>query len=252
MSTGAIRNLALSLIMTSLVGLLALGGCGTVGTKVCNLNSGCCGPTSDACAVPQSLDANGLNGQISVFPIVNGGGVASSSGSVSGPANSLGMAALDNQFLYVSNPPSPVGGASSIDAWSIDPSTGALTALPGSPFSLGPVSFAAGLTLWRSYGADSCAVRLVPLVLFGGFYARQSVFRLDPISGAHGMHDFGLWERHPSDSIHQRDTRVGGRSKLSQWQSSICCDGELQCVTHDRHSAASELGCRFTATHQWD
>jgi hypothetical protein len=44
MSTGAIRNLALSLILTSLIGLLALGGCGTVGTKVCNLNSSCCGP----------------------------------------------------------------------------------------------------------------------------------------------------------------------------------------------------------------
>jgi 6-phosphogluconolactonase (cycloisomerase 2 family) len=57
------------------------------------------------------------------------------------------MAALDNQFLYVSNPPSPVGGASSIDAWSIDPSTGALTALPGSPFSLGPLSFVAGLAM---------------------------------------------------------------------------------------------------------
>jgi 6-phosphogluconolactonase len=147
MSTAAIRSLALSLILISLVGLLALGGCGTVGTKVCNLNSGCCGPTNDACAVPQFLYANGLNGQISVFPIVNGGGVAGSSGSVSGPANSLGMVALNNQFLYASNPASPVGGTSSIDAWSINPSTGALTALPGSPFSLGPLSFAAGLTM---------------------------------------------------------------------------------------------------------
>lgn len=146
MSTGAIRNLALSLILTSLVGLLALGGCGTVIPKVCTL-SGCCGPTSDACAVPQFLYANGLNGQISVFPVVNGGGVSGSSSSVSGPANSLGMATLNNQFLYASNPASPAGGTSSIDAWSINPTNGALTALPGSPFSLGPLSFAAGLAM---------------------------------------------------------------------------------------------------------
>jgi 6-phosphogluconolactonase len=52
---------------------------------------------------------------------------------------------LNNQFLYASNPASPVGGTSSIDAWSIAPGTGALTPLPGSPFSLGPLSFAAGL-----------------------------------------------------------------------------------------------------------
>lgn len=146
MSTAAIRSLALSLILISLVGLLALGGCGTVSTKVCTL-SGCCGPTSDACAVPQFLYANGLDGQISVFPIANGGGVSGSSTSVSGPANSLGMAALNNQFLYAANPASPVGGTSSVNAWSINPSTGALTALPGSPFSLGPLSFAAGLAM---------------------------------------------------------------------------------------------------------
>ena len=146
MSTGAIRNLALSLILTSLVGLLALGGCGSVSPKVCTL-SGCCGPTSDACAVPQFLYANGLNGQISVFSIVNGSGVSGPSSSVSGAANSLGMSALNSQFLYASNPASPVGGTSSIDAWAIAPGTGALTPLPGSPFSLGPLSFAAGLAM---------------------------------------------------------------------------------------------------------
>lgn len=146
MSTGTIRNLALSLILTSLVGLLALGGCGTVSPKVCTL-SGCCGLTSDACAVPQFLYANGLNGQISVFSIVNGSGVSGPSSSVSEAANSLGMSALNNQFLYASNPASPVGGTSSIDAWAIAPGTGALTPLPESPFSLGPLSFAAGLAM---------------------------------------------------------------------------------------------------------
>jgi 6-phosphogluconolactonase len=146
MSTAAIRSLALSLILTSLVGLLALGGCGTTSTRVCNL-SGCCAPTSDACVVPQFLYANGLNGQISVFPIINGSGIPGSPTSVSEPANSLGLAALSSQFLYASNPPTTVGGTSSIDAWAIAPGTGALTPLPGSPFSLGPLSFAAGLAV---------------------------------------------------------------------------------------------------------
>ena len=136
MSTAAIRSLAVSLIVISLVGLLALGGCGTNGTRVCTL-SGCCGPTSDACVVPQFLYGNGLNGQISIFPIVNGTGIPGTPTSVSGPANSLGMAALNNQFLYASNPASPVGGTSSIDAWAISPGTGTLTPLPGSPFSQG-------------------------------------------------------------------------------------------------------------------
>jgi len=146
MSTAAIRRLAISLILTSLAGLLALGGCGTTGTRVCTL-SGCCGPTSDACVVPQFLYADGLNGQISIFPIVNGSGIPGTPTSVSGPANSLGMAAINNQFLYASNPASPVGGTSSIDAWAIAPGTGALTPLAGSPFSLGPLSFAAGLAV---------------------------------------------------------------------------------------------------------
>jgi 6-phosphogluconolactonase len=146
MPTAAIRRLAISLILTSLAGLLALGGCGTTSTKVCTL-SGCCGPTSDACVVPQFLYANGLNGQISIFPIVNGTGIPGTPTSVSGPANSFGLAALNNQFLYASNPASPVGGTSSIDAWTIAPGTGALTPLAGSPFSLGPLSFAAGLAV---------------------------------------------------------------------------------------------------------
>jgi 6-phosphogluconolactonase len=57
------------------------------------------------------------------------------------------MAALNNQFLYASNPASPVGVTSSIDAWAIAPGTGTLTPLPGSPFPLGPLSFAAGLAV---------------------------------------------------------------------------------------------------------
>lgn len=133
---------ALSLILTSLLAVLALGGCGYNSIKACNL-AGCCGTASDACAVPQFLYALGLNGQVSAFPINASTGVPGTPVSTPGPANSLGMAALNNQFLYVSNP--TLGGISSIDAWSINLGTGALTTVPGSPFSLGPLSLGAGL-----------------------------------------------------------------------------------------------------------
>jgi 6-phosphogluconolactonase (cycloisomerase 2 family) len=56
---------------------------------------------------------------------------------------SLGMAALNDQFLYVSD--FALGGPASIDAWSIDSSTGFLTPAPS--FSLGTLSIAAGLTI---------------------------------------------------------------------------------------------------------
>jgi 6-phosphogluconolactonase len=138
-------------IFVVLGGLIALAGCGsTNGLKVCPL-SGCCGVGSDLCRAPQFLYATGLTGQIDVFPMDGNTGALGSPTSTLGPTRSLGMAALGNQFLYVSNPQLTLGGASSIDAWSINLGSGALTTVPGSPFSLGPLSFAAGLA------ADSSA-----------------------------------------------------------------------------------------------
>jgi DNA-binding beta-propeller fold protein YncE len=138
---------ALSLILTSLLAVLALGGCGTNATQVCQL-SGCCGPAGDACAVPQFLYALGLSGQVSAFPINRSTGLPGTPVSTPGPTNSLGLAALNNQFLYASNPQLSLSGpAGSIDAWSINLGTGALTTVPGSPFSLGPLSIGAGLAV---------------------------------------------------------------------------------------------------------
>jgi 6-phosphogluconolactonase (cycloisomerase 2 family) len=142
MSTAAVRFSSLSVILTSLLAVLALGGCGYNGTKVCPL-AGCCGLAGDACPVPQYLYANGLNGQINAFPINGGSGALGVPTSTSGSSLSLGMAALNNQFLYVSNP--TLGGSSTIDGWSINLGTGALTTVPGSPFSLGPLSLGTGL-----------------------------------------------------------------------------------------------------------
>ena len=106
------QYLALSLILTSLAGLVALGGCGTVIPKVCTL-SGCCGPTSDACAVPQFNPATGALTLVpgSPFPAGN---------------NPISLVTINN-FLYVSN-----FTDGTISGYSINPKNGALAALAGS------------------------------------------------------------------------------------------------------------------------
>lgn len=148
MSAAAARNLAISLILTSLVALLALGGCGTSPTRVCNLSSGdCCGPGVAACPATSFIFANGVDGQIYIF--VTTISMPGTPTTVSGPTNSLGLAAMNNQFLYASNPPAILGGTGtgSIDAWAISPGTTTLTPLPNSPFSLEPLSVPTGLAV---------------------------------------------------------------------------------------------------------
>lgn len=137
-----------NLLAPILAALLLLVGCGTNRGTACPLASSCgCGQNSDDCAAPQFLYANGVNGQITAFPVDNNTGALGQSTSVSrtGTADSLGMAALNNQFLYVSSIQVSISGGSSIDAWSINGGTGVLTTIPGSPFGLGPFSVAAGL-----------------------------------------------------------------------------------------------------------
>ena len=145
MRTG--RRVAVVLLLTILV---ALAGCGSSNKpQICPLNTvGCgCNGTSKGipCRAPAYVYADGLNQQISIFPVdlsTNGLGTPTS---VTGPSTSLGMAAMNNAFLYASAPSSGISGSSGINAWSINPTTGALTPVPGSPFSLGPLSLAAGL-----------------------------------------------------------------------------------------------------------
>jgi len=139
--------------------LFWLAGCGSNGTHVCPLSSAssCCGPGNSACPIgPQFLFAAGYNGQLSGFPINPGTGGLGTPFSTPGPANSFGMAAF-NGFLYASNP--VLSGVGSINGWSIDSMTGVLTALPGSPFGLGPLSLPGGLAMNSSaqvlYAADA-------------------------------------------------------------------------------------------------
>jgi len=128
---------------------IGLTGCGSSNnTVVCPLtsNSSKCGcgvnPTSTACLAPAFVYADGLNQQVFTFPVDLTTNQLETPTSVAGPSESLGMAAINNQFLYASN---PGGGTASIDAWSINQTTGALATVPGSPFSLGSLSVAAGL-----------------------------------------------------------------------------------------------------------
>src|SRR5579859_2064600 len=133
--------------------LLVLAACGS-GTKVCN-GTGCCG-TAGLCPVQPYLFANGVSGQVASFSVEGNGGLSTPT-STTGPVNSLGMAALGNQFLYASSPTVTLV-ASSIEGWSINLGTGALTPVPGSPFTQG-IFNAEGLVACQNlnflYAADS-------------------------------------------------------------------------------------------------
>ena len=129
-----------------LIILFALAGCGS-GVHVCPAASSSvcgCGAGANACALPPPhIYANGIDGQIYVFTVDRGTGTIGASSSVAGPSYSLGIAALNDQYLYVSD--FGLGGPAAIDAWSINQSTGGLTAAP--PFALGQLSLAAGLAI---------------------------------------------------------------------------------------------------------
>ncbi|HET9306755.1 MAG TPA: beta-propeller fold lactonase family protein [Candidatus Sulfotelmatobacter sp.] len=120
---------------------LFLSGCGSSKMQVCNVAPGCCGPAAACPAPPQHLFAAGLNGKITSFPVF--GGTLGTPTSITGPQVSFGMAVMGNQFLYASN--SVAQPAGSVDAWTINPDSGALTAVSGSPFSLGSFSLPGGL-----------------------------------------------------------------------------------------------------------
>jgi|HubBroStandDraft_6_1064221.scaffolds.fasta_scaffold208145_2 hypothetical protein len=100
-----------------------------------------CGSGTAACPVtpgPEFLYATAVTstgGQILSFSVDRNTGALTSIGSVPGPSISLGLAAVNNQFLYASDTHN-----SQVDGFSINQTTGALTALTGSPFSTGTLS----------------------------------------------------------------------------------------------------------------
>ena len=149
-------------ILLILPAVFVLGGCGT-STHVCNL-SGCCGPGVAACPAQPYLFATGVSGEVSVFPVFGNGALGASVASATAPATTLGMTVLNNQFLYISDFQN-----SSLDAWSINLGTGALTDVSGSPFSLGQFSLGAGLATNGTAG-----------VVYVADVAKIDAFKADP------------------------------------------------------------------------
>jgi 6-phosphogluconolactonase (cycloisomerase 2 family) len=83
----------------------------------------------------QFLYATSSAGQVLSFTVDNKTGALGTPASVPGPTLGAGIASAQNRFLYVSDPQN-----FSIYAFSLDQTTGALTAVPGSPFSVGSLS----------------------------------------------------------------------------------------------------------------
>jgi 6-phosphogluconolactonase (cycloisomerase 2 family) len=126
---------------------LVLASCGTTPRVVCpalpgstgSISTCTCGPGTAACPInpgPEFLYATSSNGQILAFSIdPNNNGALTAIGPVPGPFASLGLTSVSNQFLYASDT-----YHAQIDGFSINQTTGALTALAGSPFSTGTLS----------------------------------------------------------------------------------------------------------------
>ena len=137
--------------LAALVSCLALllSSCGSGNQiSVCPGSVAGCG-CAPAAACPAQFNsylyAAGITGQISSFPITSASGTLETPTTISGPQGTLGMAVIDNAFLYASDPAAPSGG--SIDGWTIDQYTGALTTLTGSPFNLGIFSTSGALAV---------------------------------------------------------------------------------------------------------
>ncbi len=101
--------------------------------------SNCCAH-NDACFAPQYVIATG-QGHISTFQVTPGGPVGPSVSTTTAPSLTLGMAALNNQFLYVSTFLAPLGQPD-LFPYSIGQG-GALNPLSG--YTLGQFSVPSGL-----------------------------------------------------------------------------------------------------------
>ena len=154
MPANALRTPARLFAVSVLLSILTC--CGSNTPIICNAPSSnsntatcTCGSGTDACAPthgPEFLYATAITstgGQILAFSVDRNSGALTSIGSVPGPSNpfpTVGLAAVNNQFLFASD-----RSQSQLDGYSIDQTTGALSAIAGSPFSTGTLSFPGAL-----------------------------------------------------------------------------------------------------------
>jgi 6-phosphogluconolactonase (cycloisomerase 2 family) len=130
-------------VSLSLILLFMLAGCGS--THVCNVSgTGCC--MAGACPLrpgPEMLyattSATNLNQILAMTIDANSGALGTATG-VSGPANSVGLTAVNGQYLYASDT-----SGEQVFGYAIDQTNGSLTMLTGSPFTTGVPSSPAGL-----------------------------------------------------------------------------------------------------------
>jgi 6-phosphogluconolactonase len=130
------KPLRILVTVVSLLGLVVCGsapqkGCPAVVAPVCSVNCVTVPPQ------PSFLYATSSN-QVLAFTIQSSGALSAPL-VVPGPNNSIGMVASTNGQLYVSD-----FANDAVDGYSINSSSGALTPLAGSPFSLGGTPPGAG------------------------------------------------------------------------------------------------------------
>jgi 6-phosphogluconolactonase len=145
MPTAAFRPSLFARLALVFAALFTLTACGGSSTKVCNaaaVNSNCC-PGGQCPINPgaEYLYAATGTGQVLAMTVDHHTAALGPPSSVPGPAMSLGMAASGSQFVYVSDFLHAV-----INAYSIDPNSGLLSPVSGSPFSTGSLSVPGGLS----------------------------------------------------------------------------------------------------------
>jgi 6-phosphogluconolactonase (cycloisomerase 2 family) len=122
-------------------------GCGTTRSVICNLPASSSASTCSCGACPAQFYADvfalGNNGEIAAFPVETPDFGLGTPTTMPGPASSMGMVQIGDEFLYASDPQNASGP--SIDAWTINVQTGALTAVSGWPFVLAPSAEPRGL-----------------------------------------------------------------------------------------------------------
>ena len=134
-------------IVVALAFLLSLPGCGGGGSPASTSSSGGQQGCTSNCPSNHFLFATGQD-QIMSFKIDGTTGALGAASIITGPNQSLGIFATPTTgYLYVSDFQNDT-----LEAFTINPSTGALTTVSGSPFSLGGTPPGAGGLAWDLNG----------------------------------------------------------------------------------------------------
>src|SRR5580658_4464262 len=164
----------LSVVLT-LASLLGLAGCNPL--KGFNLGS-CSTNCLNVPPTPEFLYATSIN-HILTFTIDQSSGALSAPQVAAGPNQSIGMVASMNGQLYVSDFLNDA-----VDGYSINATSGALTAIPSSPFSLGgSPPGAGGLSAFAESGTYLYATDMNAGTV-AGFLYNSSNGILTPVPGS--------------------------------------------------------------------